>query len=101
MTKKFKIKFSIKILFIMISLSSPSFSLSPEYKNELRNGCYMNSKQYLGDKKAKVYCLCTVEMLSKKYNNHQIDKLFKKKPEEVIKNTEFAARHCEKNKKAF
>ena len=63
----------------MISLSSPSFSLSPEYKNELRNGCYMNSKQYLGDKKAKVYCLCTVEMLSKKYNNHQIDKLFKKK----------------------
>ena len=36
----------------MISLSSPSFSLSPEYKNELLNGCYMNSKQYLGDKKA-------------------------------------------------
>jgi len=40
-------------------------------------------------------------VLGKKYNDKNIDELFKKKREEIVKKTEFAARHCEKNKKAF
>jgi hypothetical protein len=55
----------------------------------------------LGIEKAKEYCICTVDMLSKKYNNSQIDELFKKTPEEIANGTEFAAIHCENNKKAF
>ena len=40
-------------------------------------------------------------MLSKKFNNAQIYELFKKKPEDIYKGTEFASIHCEKNRKAF
>ena len=101
MIKKFKFIFYLKIFIIGIFLSTKSFSLSPEYKKELRKGCYVNSKQYLGIEKAKEYCICTVDMLSKKYNDKQIDELFKKKPEEIANSTEFAAIHCENNKKAF
>ena len=76
--KKFKTKISFKVFFITLFLSSRAFSLSPEYQNELKNGCYMNSKQYLGADRAKEYCLCTVEMLNKRFNDMQIDELFKK-----------------------
>ena len=37
-------------------------------------------------------------MLSKKYSDEQIDIIFKKTPEEIIKATEFASIHCENNK---
>jgi hypothetical protein len=99
--KKFKTKIFFKVFFTILFLSSRAFALSSDYQNELKNGCYMDSKQYLGTARAKEYCLCTVKMLSKKFNNTEIDKLFKKKPEEIIKGTEFASTHCEKNKKAF
>ena len=99
--KKFRNKVSFIVFFITILLSSKVFSLSLEYENELRNGCYINSKKYLGTNRAKEYCVCTIKMLSKKFNNTQIDELFKKKTEEITKETEFASIHCEENKKAF
>jgi len=99
--KKFKTKVFFKVFFIIIFLASKAFSLSIGYQNELRNGCYINSKQYLGTEKAKEYCLCKVKMLSKKFNNTQIDELFKKKPEDMYKGIKFASIHCEKNRKAF
>jgi len=99
--KKFKTKVFFKVFFIIMFLASKAFSLSADYQNELRNGCYINSKQYLDTEKAKEYCLCTVKMLSKKFNNPQIDELFKKRPEDIYKGTEFASIHCKKNKKAF
>jgi hypothetical protein len=40
-------------------------------------------------------------MLNKKFNDEEIDKLFSKKPEEIVKGTKFAAIHCENNNKAF
>jgi len=61
----------------------------------------LNPKQYLGTDRAKEYCLCTVTMLSKKFNNIQIDELFLKNSEDIIKDTEFVSIHCKKNKKAF
>ena len=101
MIKKYKIIILLKSLIIFVFFISPSFGLSNDYQNELRNGCYVNSKQYLGNIRAKEYCICTVQMLSKKYNNAQINQLFKKEPKEIMKGTEFASIHCEKNKKAF
>ena len=99
--KKFKSKLFCNVFLITIFLNLAAYSLSSDYQNELKNGCYVNSKQYLGEDRAKEYCLCTVKMLNKRFNNVQIDALFKKKPEEIIKGTEFASIHCEKNKKAF
>ena len=58
-------------------------------------GCYQNSKQYLGTNKAKVYCECTVSKLSKKFTDDELDKVFKQKPEGIIKDTEFASKFCE------
>ena len=40
-------------------------------------------------------------MLNKKFNDEQIKELFTNKPEVIMKKTEFASIHCEKNEKAF
>ena len=58
-------------------------------------GCYSNSKMYIGPDGAKKYCSCTINKLSQKYTDKEIDLIFKKKPEEIIKATEFASIHCE------
>ena len=59
-------------------------------------GCYQNSKQYLGADKAKTYCLCTIEKLSKKFLDEEIEAVFKQKPEQIVKDTQFASKYCEK-----
>jgi hypothetical protein len=61
-------------------------------------GCYSNSKTYIGADGAKKYCLCTITVLSKKYSNDEIDLIFKKTPEEIMKATEFASIQCENNR---
>ena len=91
MIKKFKI-----IPFLILLLSSNSFAFSPEYEKQMYIGCYSNSKIYLGAKKAKSYCLCTINQLSEKYSDAEIDLIFKKEPEEIMKATEFASINCEK-----
>ena len=55
-------------------------------------GCYQNSKQYLGAEKAKTYCQCTVNKLSEKFSDDELDRVFKQKPEDIIKDTEFASK---------
>ncbi len=99
--KKFKRKIFLKVLFTTLFFSANSLSLSPEYQKQLRLGCYTNSKQYLGPEKAKKYCKCTIEMLNKKFNDNEMNKIFLGKPEEIIKNTEYATIHCQNNDKAF
>ena len=91
MIKEFKI-----ILILTLLLCSNSLAFSPEYEKQIYIGCYGNSKIYLGAEKAKSYCLCTINQLSKKYSDKEIDSIFKKKPEEIMKATEFASIHCEK-----
>ena len=71
-------------------------AFSPEYEKQMYIGCYGNSKVYLGAEKAKSYCLCTINKLSEKYSDSEIDIIFKKKPEEIMKATEFASIECEK-----
>ena len=92
MIKKFRI---VLILFLLITLKSHAFSEQNE--QQMYIGCYQNSKQYLGAEKAKSYCKCTVDKLSKKFSNKELDAVFKQKPEDIYKDTEFASKLCEKN----
>ena len=90
MIRKFK---PILILFLLIPLKSHAFS--EQNKQQMYIGCYQNSKQYLGAEKAKTYCQCTVNKLSKKFSDDELDIVFKQKPEDIIKDTEFASKFCE------
>ena len=91
MIKKYSL---ILILFLLIPVKSQAFSVQNE--QQMYIGCYQNSKQYLGADKAKTYCQCTVNKLSKKFSDDELDRVFKQKPEDIYKDTEFASKFCEK-----
>jgi len=93
-------KFKFTIILILF-FTSKSLAFSPEYEKEMYIGCYSNSKSYIGPDGAKKYCLCTIGMLSDKYSDEEIDLIFQKTPEEIMKATEFASIHCEIINKAF
>jgi hypothetical protein len=90
-------KYKFLLIFILF-IDAKSHALSPKVEKELYIGCYTNSKAYIGTDGAKIYCNCTVEKLSKKFTDKQIDQIFKMKPEDIMKATEFATIECEKNK---
>ena len=90
MIKKYSL---ILILFLLIPIKSYAFSEQNE--QQMYIGCYQNSKQYLGADKAKTYCQCTVNKLSKKFSDNELERIFKQKPEDIIKDTEFASKFCE------
>ncbi len=79
-------------------VSSKTYALSPEHEKQLYIGCYSNSKPYIGADGAKIYCICIVDRLSKKFSNEELDLIFKKKPEEIMRATEFATIECENNR---
>ena len=88
-------KYSSLIIFILL-FASKSNALSPKYEKELYIGCYTNSKQYLGTDGAKIYCQCTIDKLSAKFSDEEIDEVFSKEPDEIQQLTEFATIACEK-----
>ena len=90
-------KYKYLLIFILL-FTSKSHALTPEYEKELYIGCYTNSKHYLGTDGAKIYSQCTVDKLSEKFNDEEIDELFSKKPDEIQQLTEFATIECEGNK---
>ena len=90
MIKKFSLIF---LLFLLVPLKSYAFSEQNE--QQMYIGCYQNSKQYLGAEKAKTYCQCTENKLSKKFSDDELDRVFKQQPEDIIKDTEFASKFCE------
>ena len=90
------IKKSRYLLIFILLFSSKSHALSPEYEKELHIGCYTNSKTYLGTNGAKIYCQCTIDKLSTKFSDEEIDEVFKKTPEEIMEQTAFATEECEK-----
>ena len=92
MIKKFRL---ILILLLLAPLKSHAFSEQNE--KQMYVGCYQNSKQYLGPTKAKSYCQCTVSKLSNKFSDKELEAVFKQKPEDIYKDTEFASKFCEKN----
>jgi hypothetical protein len=91
MIKKYKF-----VLIIFLLFSSKSQALSPEFEKQLYIGCYSNSKAYIGPDGAKIYCSCTVDKLSEKFSDEEINEVFSKEPEEIQKLTEFATVECEK-----
>ena len=90
-------KYKYLLIFILL-FTSKSYALSPEYEKELYIGCYTNSKTYLGAGGAKVYCTCTIDKLSAKFNDEEMDELFSKEPDEIMEITEFATIECENDK---
>ena len=86
------------LLIFILFFTSKSHALSPEYEKELYIGCYTNSKQYLGTDGAKIYCQCTIDKLSTKFNDKQMDEVFSKEPDEIQQLTAFATIECENNK---
>ena len=99
--KKSKVNKILKIIFIGLFFIPIAFALSPENEKKMYLGCYTDSKKYIGSKRAKEYCSCTIQMLTNKYSNNEIEEIFTKRPEEIIKATEFASTYCENNKKAI
>tara|TARA_B110000014_G_C19953485_1_gene493384 strand:+ start:308 stop:589 length:282 start_codon:yes stop_codon:yes gene_type:complete len=91
MIKKYRY---VILLFFLSTVKTYAFNEKNE--REMYIGCYQNSKQYLGAEKAKTYCLCTVEKLSNKFSDEELEIVFSQKPEEIIKDTEFASKFCEK-----
>tara|TARA_B100000787_G_scaffold168245_1_gene156644 strand:- start:1512 stop:1799 length:288 start_codon:yes stop_codon:yes gene_type:complete len=89
-------KYKLLIVTILL-IFSKSHALSPELEKQLYIGCYSNSKIYIGPDGAKIYCTCTIDRLSKKFSDEEIDKIFKMKPEEIMRATEFAAIECERD----
>ena len=87
---------SLYLLILTLLFTSKSHALSPEYEKELYIGCYTNSKQYLGTDGAKIYCQCTVDKLSEKFSDEEIDEVFSKESDEIQQLTEFATLACEK-----
>jgi hypothetical protein len=92
MIKKYKY-----LLILILLFTSESYALSPEYEKELYIGCYANSKAYIGPDGAKIYCQCTVDKLSAKFNDEQMDEVFSKEPDEIQQLTAFATIECEGN----
>ena len=90
-------RYKYLLIFILL-FTSKSHALSPEYEKELYIGCYTNSKQYLGTDGAKIYCQCTIDKLSAKFNDEEIDEVFSKEPDEIQQLTAFATIECENNK---
>ena len=91
MIKKYSL---ILILFLLIPFKSHAFSEQNE--QQMYIGCYQNSKQYLGADKAKAYCECTVNKLSERFSDDELDSVFNQKPEQIIEDTQFASKFCEK-----
>ena len=87
-------KFSL-IFIIFLLVPSKSHAFNKQNEQQMYIGCYQNSKQYLGAVNAKVYCECTVSKLSEKFSDDELNRVFKQKPEDIIKDTEFASRFCE------
>ncbi len=90
-------KYKLLITFIFF-VASKTHALSPEYEKQLYIGCYGDSKKYIGADGAKIYCTCIVDKLSKKFSNKEVDKIFKKKAEEIMRAMEFATNECENSK---
>ena len=52
----------LKIIALGLFFIPTVFALSPENEKQMYLGCYSDSKQYIGPKRAKEYCSCTIQM---------------------------------------
>ena len=97
-----KILFGIAILWSLafIFKLGNSFALSPEFKKEIFNGCYIDAQSTLGNQRAKQYCTCTTEMLHRKFSDEDILIIGQKSQAEQIQAFGFASNYCNNNANA-
>ena len=62
----------LSIIVLGVSFCVNSFAMSPEFKKEIFDGCYLDAKSTLGNQRAKQYCTCTTEMLHRKFSDEEI-----------------------------
>ena len=82
-------RYKYLLIFILL-FNSKSHALSPEYEEDLYVGCFKKSIAYIGLDRAKIYCTCTVDKLSEKFSDEEIDEVFSKEPDEIQQLTKFA-----------
>ena len=85
--------------FLLVSLlsTSTSHAMSKSYQKTIYNGCYPESKKYLGAVRAQQYCKCTIKMLSKKYTDKDMDSISQQNAKFQLKSFSFASKHCNNN----
>ena len=88
-------RYKYLLIFILL-FSSKSHALSLEYEEELYVGCFKKSITYIGLDQTKFYCTCTIDKLSEKFNDEEINKVFSKEPDEIQQLTKFATIACKK-----
>tara|TARA_B100001093_G_C26455632_1_gene854202 strand:+ start:384 stop:644 length:261 start_codon:yes stop_codon:yes gene_type:complete len=79
---------------MILNFINYAVALSDANKQKLYYGCYPLSKQYLGEEKAKNYCNCTVNLLSKKFNDEEMEKISNENAEKQIQAFNFASTSC-------
>ena len=84
MIKKYKY-----LLILILLFTSKSHALSPEYEKELYIGCYSNSKAYIGPDGAKIYCQCTIDKLSAKFNDGNNPTIYVTSDKAIFNNNNF------------
>ena len=92
--------FALSFLIVIVFKLTNSFALSPEYKKEIFEGCYLDAKINLGKVRAKQYCTCTTEMLHRKFSDQEILLIGQKSETEQIQALSFAADYCNNNANA-
>jgi hypothetical protein len=75
-------KYKYLLIFILL-FSSKSHALSSEYEVELYVGCFKKSIAYTELDQAKFCCTCTVDKLSEKFSDEEMDEVFSKEPDEI------------------
>ena len=85
------------IIVLVLSYCENAFAMSPEFKKEIFDGCYLDAKSTLGDQRAKQYCTCTTEMLHRKFSDEEILKIGQKSQDEQMQAFSFASNYCNKN----
>ena len=94
-------KKSLSTIFLALFLANNCFALSPEYRKEILDGCYLDAKNSLGSERAKQYCTCTTKMLHKKFTDEELLKVLNMKSQsEQIEILSFAANYCNRNANA-
>ncbi len=91
---------ALNFIIIFLSNAERSFALSPEYQKEIFEACYFDAKSTLGKQRAKQYCICSTEMIHRKYSDEEILIIGQKSQNEQIQALGFAAKYCNKNASA-
>tara|TARA_B100000989_G_C19307214_1_gene370967 strand:- start:144 stop:434 length:291 start_codon:yes stop_codon:yes gene_type:complete len=85
------------IIALGLSFNVNSLAMSPEFKKEIFDGCYLNAKSTLGNQRTKQYCTCTTEMLHRKFSDEEILRIGQKSQDKQMQAFSFASNYCNKN----